>query len=94
MAQPQLPQRANLQYKCLGYVGMIEVPEQQPIDASKLPRELIEYLLAIGDHLGFKYSTLGLAIDIAGRYLHHKQPESKQLVLLTSVFIAAKVHDI
>jgi hypothetical protein len=73
---------------------MIVVPEQLPTDASKLRRELIEYLLAIGEHLEFKLGTLALALDIACRYLQQKQQESKQLILLTALFIAAKIHEI
>ena len=52
---------------------MIEVPKQMPQDASKLRRELLEYVLTIGEHLNFKFTTLALALDVAGRYLQQKQ---------------------
>lgn len=73
---------------------MIEVPDQPTADTFKFRRDLIEYLLEIGEHLNFKFSTLALALDIASRFLQQKQPESKQLVLLTAFFIAAKMHEI
>jgi len=51
-------------------------------------------VLAVGEHLGFKYCTLALALDIVSRYMQHKQQESRQLSLLTALFIAAKVYEI
>lgn len=54
----------------------------------------MEYLLAIDEYVNFKYCTLELTLDMAVRYLQQKQPESHQLVLLTALFIASKLHEI